>query len=132
MHFFPSSPNRPTGPIRFSSSNVCLVSMVVVPFPCNSSSGAKEVPGKQSCLTPWHQYPEKMYIKKCTSLQLAVSPWAAPTVATTTTTAAAKKCYQPFFDASGNKIIGATIRSGREIRCLPHAGFFSFVYWSAI
>ena len=30
----------------------------------------------------------------------------------------------PFFDASGNKNIGATIRIGREIRCLPYAGFF--------
>ena len=30
----------------------------------------------------------------------------------------------PFFDASGNKIIGATIRNGNKIRCLPYAGFF--------
>ena len=29
-----------------------------------------------------------------------------------------------FFDASGNKNIGATICIGREIRCLPCAGFF--------
>ena len=27
----------------------------------------------------------------------------------------------PFFDAGGNKNIGATIRIGREIRCLPYA-----------
>ena len=74
MHFFPSSPNRPTGPIRFSSCNVRPVSWVVVPFQCNSSRGAKEVPGKQSCLTPWHQYPEKMYIKK-----LHHCNWQSPT-----------------------------------------------------
>ena len=30
----------------------------------------------------------------------------------------------PFFDASGNKNIGATFRIGREIRCLPYAGLF--------
>ena len=29
----------------------------------------------------------------------------------------------PFFYATGNKNIGATIRLGREIRCLPYAGF---------
>ena len=29
----------------------------------------------------------------------------------------------PFFDASGNKNIGATIRIGQEIPCLPYAGF---------
>ena len=28
-----------------------------------------------------------------------------------------------FFDASGNKSIGATISIGREIECLPYAGF---------
>ena len=45
-----------------------------VPFPCDSPRGAKEVPGEQSCPSPWHQYPEKkIYIKKCTSLQLAIS-----------------------------------------------------------
>ena len=30
----------------------------------------------------------------------------------------------PFFLVSGNKNIGATIRIGREIRCLPYAVFF--------
>ena len=30
----------------------------------------------------------------------------------------------PFFDASGNINIGASIRIGREIWCLPYAGFF--------
>ena len=29
----------------------------------------------------------------------------------------------PFFDASGNKKNGATIRIGQEIWCLPYAGF---------
>ena len=33
----------------------------------------------------------------------------------------------PFLDASGNKNIGATIRIGQEIQCLPYAGFFSSV-----
>ena len=31
----------------------------------------------------------------------------------------------PFFGASGYKNIGANIRMGREIRCLPYAGFFT-------
>ena len=35
-----------------------------------------------------------------------------------------KKCYQSFFDASRNKNIGANIRIGRKIRCLPYAGLF--------
>ena len=39
---------------------------------------------------------------------------------------AKKKCYQPFFDASGNKNNCASISIGREIRCLPYAGFFLF------
>ena len=30
---------------------------------------------------------------------------------------------RPFLDASGNKNIGATIRIGRGIWCLPYAGF---------
>ena len=30
----------------------------------------------------------------------------------------------PFFDASKNKNIGATVRIGQEIRCLPYAEFF--------
>ena len=35
-----------------------------------------------------------------------------------------KNAINPFFDASGNKNIGATIRIGRDILCLPYAGFF--------
>ena len=35
-----------------------------------------------------------------------------------------KYAISPFFDASGNKKIGATLRTGREIFCLPNAGFF--------
>ena len=31
-----------------------------VPFPCDSPRGVKEVPGEQSHLPPWHQYPEKI------------------------------------------------------------------------
>ena len=31
----------------------------------------------------------------------------------------------PVFDAGGNKNIGATIRIGLEIGCLPYAGFFT-------
>ena len=31
----------------------------------------------------------------------------------------------PFFDANGNKNIGATIRIGREIWYLPYAGFLN-------
>ena len=46
----------------------CL--LCIVTFPCDSPRGAKEVPGEQGCLPPWHQYPEKMCIKKCTSLPL--------------------------------------------------------------
>ena len=38
--------------------------------------------------------------------------------------AAAKNVISPFFDASGNKNIGATICTGQEIRCLPYVGFF--------
>ena len=34
-----------------------------------------------------------------------------------------KKAISPFFDASGNKNIGATIRIGQEIRCLLYAEF---------
>ena len=30
----------------------------------------------------------------------------------------------PVATPGGKKIIGATIRIGREIRCLPYAGFF--------
>ena len=35
-----------------------------------------------------------------------------------------KKAIRPFFHASGNKNIGASIRIGWEILCLPCAGFF--------
>ena len=35
-----------------------------------------------------------------------------------------KKAISPFFEASGNKNIGAAIRIGREIWCLPYAEFF--------
>ena len=35
---------------------------IYVLFPCDSPRGAKEEPGEQSRLPPWHQYPEKMYI----------------------------------------------------------------------
>ena len=34
----------------------------------------------------------------------------------------------PFFDASRNKNIGATIRIGQDIPCLPYAGFFILNY----
>ena len=66
------------------------------------------------------------------------TPWEAATAtaaATTTTTAVGgevfffckeqKKMLQPFFDASGYKNISATIRIGREIRCLPYADFLN-------
>jgi hypothetical protein len=33
----------------------------------------------------------------------------------------------PFLDARGNKNIGATIRIGQEIWCLPYEGFFACV-----
>ena len=35
-----------------------------------------------------------------------------------------KNAINPFFDASGNKNIGATICFGCEIQFLPYAGFF--------
>ena len=35
-----------------------------------------------------------------------------------------KNDISPYFDGSGNKNIGATLRIGREIRCLPYEGFF--------
>ena len=34
------------------------------------------------------------------------------------------------YGGGGKTSIGATIRIGREIRCLPYAGFFLFVYAS--
>ena len=34
--------------------SVCCHLFVVVPFSYNSPRGAKEVPGEQSCLPPWH------------------------------------------------------------------------------
>ena len=34
-----------------------------------------------------------------------------------------KKAISPIFDASGNQNISAPIRIGREILCLPYAGF---------
>ena len=39
-----------------------------------------------------------------------------------------KQCYQPLLGTSGYKNIGATIRIGREIRCLPYVEFFFSVY----
>ena len=36
--------------------------------------------------------------------------------------------FNPFFDASGNQNIGATICIGRDIWCLPNAGFSKFGY----
>ena len=36
-----------------------------------------------------------------------------------------KKAISPFFDASGNQNIGATIRISREILCLPYPGFLN-------
>ena len=38
-----------------------------------------------------------------------------------------KNPISPFFEASENNNIGATIRIGREIRCLPYAGFWSSI-----
>ena len=35
-----------------------------------------------------------------------------------------KNAISPFGDAREKKSIGATIRIGREIGCLPYAGFF--------
>ena len=71
-------PNWPTGPIWSSSRNVHVFIYISVPFSWNSPRGAKEVLGEQSCLPLWHQYPEKMCIQKCTSLQLAISPHPDP------------------------------------------------------
>ena len=34
-----------------------------------------------------------------------------------------KNAINPFFDASGNENVGTTIIIGREIQCLPYAGF---------
>ena len=39
-----------------------------------------------------------------------------------------KNATSPLFDSSGNKNIGATIRIGREIRCLPYARFLPNVW----
>ena len=39
-----------------------------------------------------------------------------------------KNAIRPFFIASGHKNIGATIRIGREIRCLLYAGFLILAY----
>ena len=36
----------------------------------------------------------------------------------------------PFFDTSGNQNIGATIRIGQEIRCLPYGGFFLLSFFT--
>ena len=33
----------------------------------------------------------------------------------------------PFFDASGNKNIGAIIRISQDIRCSPYAGFLAIL-----
>ena len=41
-----------------------------------------------------------------------------------------KIAISPFFDASGNKNIGATITIRQEIRCLPYAGFFSQFFFA--
>ena len=41
-----------------------------------------------------------------------------------------KNPISPFFEARGNKNIDATIRIGREIRCLPFAGFFFINCWT--
>ena len=38
-----------------------------------------------------------------------------------------KNALSPFFVASRNKNVGATIRIGREFWCLPYAGFFKSV-----
>jgi hypothetical protein len=41
-----------------------------------------------------------------------------------------RNAITPFFDASGPKNICATISIGREIWCLPCAGFFLSLNWS--
>ena len=39
-----------------------------------------------------------------------------------------EEAISPFFDASGNKNIGASICIGQEILCLPYAGFFQVIF----
>ena len=58
-------------PNRSNSCDVCP--LLVVPFPCNSPRGAKEIPGEKSCLPPWHHYPEK-----CTSRNVHHYDWQSP------------------------------------------------------
>ena len=54
-------------PILSSSRDVRLFVTLFVTFPCDSPRGANEVPGEQSPLQQWHQYPEKM-------LRLTIGP----------------------------------------------------------
>jgi hypothetical protein len=68
-----------TGPLGrlglgVAMSAVCVFVCVSIPSPWDSPRGANEVPGEQSCLPPWHQYPEKM-------LCLTIGPqstWSGP------------------------------------------------------
>ena len=70
--------DQPVPLVFTESTRFCLVvamsvrCLLFVPFSCDSPRGAKQVPGDQSRLPQWHQCHEKMYIKKCASLQLKV------------------------------------------------------------
>ena len=54
---------------------------------------------------------------------MAATTTAATTTAVTTTMAQ-QIAISPFLDNSGNQNIGAIIRIGQKIWCLPYAGFF--------
>ena len=64
---FSFSRNWPTGPIGPIVVMSVRFHQIVFPFPCDSPRWAKEVPGEQRPLPPWHKYPEKM-------LRLTIGP----------------------------------------------------------
>ena len=106
FHFhFIFSPNRPTGPLWSSSRNVRPLLFVVCrcPLQCNflalTESAFSHGPSP-------------------------ASRGALKTGRCSKSDAGLKK-EEEKNGASGNKNIGATIRIGREIWCLPYAGFLS-------
>ena len=95
------SPNRPTGPIQSSSRDVrpFICCLLLSPSHVILLGEQRRSQGSKAVL-----HRGISTLKKCTSRK--------------------KYAISPIFDASRKKNIGATIRIGREIRCLLYARFF--------
>ena len=104
---------------QFQTQYASLCMVYGTPFPYDSPRGAKDVPGEQSHLPPWHQYPEQIYHHY--NWQSPPSPPAILNLNFIFSLLFSSIFFYFFMQNAYFNGIGAFIRIGREIQCLAYA-----------